>query len=252
MRVDPLRVKDIITQVSQKTILPRFNKLGPKQVYKKDHGEIVTIADLEAEKELNSLLKSLLPNSSIIAEETIASHPWNCQNLSLENPIWIIDPLDGTSNFTNGKACFSIIISLIYYGKIEASWIHDPISSSTIFAVRDEGCWEEETKLNLKKFARIEEMTGSFPRGLTHTLRKLKFKGKKGIPNLIDRYRCVGREYMDLARGKLNFLYYSGELKPWDHAAGILIYREIGGYDALLNNKISYDPLSKKCNDKFT
>ena len=88
-------------------------------------------------------------------------------------------------------------------------------------------------------------MSGSFPRNLTRRLREDRASGMPGIPNLVDRYRCVGREYMDLARGKLNFLRYGGQLKPWDHVPGILINREIGGFDALIETGEPYSTKSK-------
>ncbi len=57
------------------------------------------------------------------------------------------------------------------------------------------------------------------------------------------RYGCTGREYMDLGMGKLHFAYYAKRLKPWDHAAGVLIHLEAGGYSALCSSPLGSSPL---------
>ena len=84
------------------------------------------------------------------------------------------------------------------------------------------------------------QMIGSLKRSTRHKLDERRANGERGLPSIIKRYRCVGREYMDLVRGKFDFASYSGTLKPWDHAAGIMIYKEAGGVDSMLDTGTPY------------
>ena len=86
------------------------------------------------------------------------------------------------------------------------------------------------------------KMEGSLGHG---PRKRLTARGKTGdgeIPARMVRYRCVGQEYLDLARGRLHFARYGGQLKPWDHAAGVLLHREAGGFSALVEGPAPYSP----------
>ena len=250
MIVDPIQVKKVIRQVAKEEILPHFQNLQSSQIHEKADGETVTSVDINTESRLSAEFNILIPDSEILGEEGFAKRPKKLEYFQ-DKTVWIIDPLDGTHNFVSGKKCFAVIVTLICNGSIEASWIHDPNRDITIYAVRREGAWKNNEKIRIKRIddtLPIEKMVGSFPKKLTDALLKNKKRGEKGIPNLIKRYRCVGIEYMDLVEGKIQFLRYSGQLKPWDHSAGVFIYREIGGYDALLDPVTRYQPLKDNAN----
>jgi len=240
MQIDPHQVTDIIRRIAVEEVMSRFRQLANHEVSEKAAGEIVTIADTEAERRLGEEFMTLLPGSKIVGEEGAATNPDSLKALDDDAPVWIVDPVDGTKNFSEGKPCFAVMAALVNKDQIEAAWIHDPIADSTIHAVSGEGAWENGIRLEQPAARPMEKMTGSFPRNLTRRLRENRNSGISGIPNLVDRYRCVGREYMDMARGKLNFLRYGGELKPWDHTPGILINRELGGFDALVKTGDPY------------
>ena len=85
-------------------------------------------------------------------------------------------------------------------------------------------------------------MAGSLGSGPRNRLMRRHEAGELGLPSKVSRYGCVGHEYMDLARGRLHFARYANRLKPWDHAAGVLVHEEAGGFSGLLDGGDAYAP----------
>ena len=248
MHFDPELVTKIIRETAETEILPRFQRLSEGDISEKSPGGLVTIADIKAEKVLSQRLTNVLQGSVAIGEEGVAADIKTLNFLSDDNPVWIIDPVDGTHNFAHNVPCFGVIVCLVKKGETVAGWIHDPIANTTLSGERGAGAWDQSVGLNgdrsnrihLKSAKSIYQMIGSLKRSARHKLDERRADGETGLPSIIKRYRCVGREYMDLARGKFDFASYSGTLKPWDHAAGIMIYKEAGGLDAMLGTGNPY------------
>jgi len=249
MVIDPWKVLNIIRNVAAEEILPRFRHLAPDDISEKNPGDIVTIADIEAERRLSDELTPLLAGSLVVGEEGVAREPGRIRSIDSEHPVWIVDPVDGTQNFADGKPCFAVMVALCRTGVPEAAWIYDPINDTAIHTIRGQGVWEGQQRIYLPSPVPLSDMQGSLNRRRTNELNRRREAGETGIPHLVKRYRCVGREYMDLARGKLNFLRYGGQLKPWDHAPGVLIHRELGGYDAIAETGKPYQPSDGISND---
>jgi fructose-1,6-bisphosphatase/inositol monophosphatase family enzyme len=248
MRFNPELVTKIIREAAETEILPRFQHLSKGDISEKSPGDLVTIADTETEKVLSQRLTDLLPGSVAIGEEGVAADIETLNLLSDDKPVWIIDPVDGTRNFAHNVPCFAVIVCLVIKGETIAGWIHDPIANSTLSGEQGAGVWDQSGDLNgnesrrihIKPAKSIYQMIGSLKQSARHKLDERRAGGETGLPSIIKRYRCVGREYMDLARGKFDFASYSGTLKPWDHAAGIMIYKEAGGLVAMLGTGNSY------------
>ncbi len=253
MKFDPFDVLSIIQTVARDEILPRFQRLADHEITEKAPGDLVTIADIEAEQRLTIELSALVGGSVVVGEEGVAETPASLTALDGDKPVWIIDPVDGTKNFANGKPCFAVMVALCRHQQAEAAWIYDPINKTAIHAVRGQGAFETNndgtTALRAPERMPVSAMTGSVGPRRTQELMDLRTAGDTSIPALIKRYRCVGREYMDLARGKLQFLRYGGNLKPWDHVPGILIHRELGGYNAMSKTNTPYCISSEKSFD---
>ena len=233
-------VSQIIKDTADIEILPFFNRPRSFQTFTKNSGEIVTSIDLNAERRLTKSLLSLLAGSEVIGEEAASEDALIYDVLQNDKPIWIIDPLDGTRNFTNGKNCFAIIVALCLGGETLAGWIYDPINVKMYSAYKGVGARINGKSLNIKECPELSNMIGSTGQKFSKILEKKA--GKFGIPKRCDRYRCIGREYGDLATGILTFAEYSA-LKPWDHAAGVLIHSEAGGYSAFLSDERHYFPV---------
>ncbi|OHC74322.1 MAG: hypothetical protein A3G18_02955 [Rhodospirillales bacterium RIFCSPLOWO2_12_FULL_58_28] len=237
----------IIRETAASEIMPRFCSLSANDITKKRSGDLVTSADINAEKRLESSLNSLISNSLIVGEEGADADPRRLDALKGEAPVWLIDPVDGTTNFVRGIPCFAVIIAFCIGGETLAAWIHDPIADVTIWAAKGEGAWigkgdgAGKQPIAVTTALSIGQMLGSLNDRMCRKLATLREAGKRDIPTGT-RYGCAGREYMDLGRGELNFSLYGGRLMPWDHAAGVLIHSQAGGYSALTGDGSPYRP----------
>ena len=222
-------VEDAIRLVAAEEIMPRFQVLEAHEVSEKEGGEIVTAADTESERRLEELLIDLVPGSVVVGEEGYAADERVMDRLGGTAPVWIIDPLDGTRNFAAGKEMFCVIVAFVQNGSVDAGWIYDPVADDMMQAVRGGGVRDGRGGILLgPPPPTTPVMRGSVGKRRREKLIEL---GDDNVPRNMVRYRCVGREYMDLTRGNLDFAEY-GSLKPWDHAAGVLFHAEAGGYAA--------------------
>jgi fructose-1,6-bisphosphatase/inositol monophosphatase family enzyme len=228
---DPNRVDQIIRAIAKAEVMPRFRNLDAGDISEKSPKNFVTTADIEAEKRLAQDLTLLIPGSVAIGEESVEDNPGLLNALNNESPVWILDPVDGTGNFAAGKACFALIVAYCVGGETLAGWIHDPINDVTVWAIKGEGAWIGNQRLKIDSAIPINQMSGSLGPRLRH--RMCHTWGYAEDDTRLMRYKCVGMEYLDLARGVLHFARYAGKIKPWDHAAGILIHTEAGGYSQL-------------------
>lgn len=234
MRPNGDRVIQIIREVATAEIMPRFGRLASADVAeKRGPNDLVTVADTAAEAALGAALGDLWPGSALVGEEAVDADARVLDALAGEGPVWVIDPVDGTNNFARGKACFAVIVALCVGGETVGGWIHDPIADRTVWAEKGVGAWLDSgagrSGLRLAAAKPVAAMTGSLGYRWARRVRE-RIRAGAGLPGpRLVRYGCTGREYMDLAAGNLDFAAYS-RLKPWDHAAGVLIYGEAGGY----------------------
>ena len=114
-------IEDICFNVSRNIILPKFKNLSDDDINYKNGSDLVTAADIEAEKELKKNLLKILPTSNFIGEEEYSRNE-NILNFYNEDAYcWTVDPIDGTTNFANGRDKFAIMIALTFKEKILAS-----------------------------------------------------------------------------------------------------------------------------------
>ncbi len=240
MRPDIDRVTRIIRETAAGEIMPRFRALAASDISEKRPGDVVTTADTESEKRLAAALKALSPGSAVVGEEAADADPGLLLALAGDAPVWVVDPLDGTQNFVDGKPCFAVIVAYCLGGRTVAGWIHDPVNDVTAWAAEGEGAWVGGRRVRVARPAPIGEMSGSLVGRLRKRLRA-RANGAFAGARLVH-YRCVGREYMDLAQGTLHFARYGRRIRPWDHAAGVLLHREAGGFSALAGDRSPYRP----------
>ncbi len=231
-----------LRDVAAVEVLPRFRALRAHEVTEKASGDLVTTADVESERALEAALTDLLPGSVAVGEEAAEHNPGVLAALSGDAPVWLIDPVDGTHNFAHGDPRFALIVALVHGGRTRAGWILDPVNDRLAVAEEGGGAWLDGARLQVPRGVAVEAMNGSLARRLRERLAERREKGEAGLPASVVRYRCVGLEYMDLARGALHFARYGGRLKPWDHAAGVLLHGESGGYARLGDGDRDYTP----------
>jgi len=233
---DSDKVIEIIRETAERDILPRFRRLEKHEVMKKNAGEIVTIADIEAEHRLSRRLPELVPGSHVVGEEAVAENPEILDKLAASGPAWLVDPVDGTGNFAAGSPVFGVIVCFLVEGRAMAGWIHDPISGNTAVAYEGEGAWYAGERLSVCPPAPLEAMIGSlnysyFPHEFREAVRQRARRFRE-----LRSYRCAAHDYLSLSRGEKHFSLYR-RLWPWDHAAGVLLLQEAGGYTARLDDR---------------
>jgi len=244
MTVDMGHVTDIIRDVAATEILPRFRKLEGDDVRHKGPGDIVTIADEASERELTRRLTDLLPGSVVIGEEAYAANAKILGRLYEDAPVWIVDPVDGTQNFASGKPIFAVIVALVQRGRTVAGWIHDPIVDRTATGELGGGVWMGDTRLGTAPAAPLAESVGALKNRFFDRRLRDRIEGAKDrLKETFDLY-CAGQEYLRLLTGESHFAMYR-KIMPWDHAAGVMMHAEAGGYSARLDG-MAYAPTDEE------
>lgn len=226
-------VTAVIRETAEAEILPRYRRLRSQDIRQKTGPrDLVTVADLEAEKQLTRRLVDLLPGSRVVGEEAAAENPAILSYLSEDRPVWVIDPVDGTLNFAKGEGAFAVIVALVIGAETVAGWIHEPLTGKTIAARRGEGAWQGTTRMHVARPAPVGDMTCALyigPKRAPALHARLTDIGDRLGPKSFT--SCAGAEYLGLARGTSHYAIFT-RLLPWDHAAGCLIHQEAGGYSA--------------------
>lgn len=249
---DPAVVSRIIREVATAEIMPRFRRLAAHEVSEKSGPhDLVTVADIEAEAALGRALESVAPGVPLVGEEGCARDPRRLEILTRADAAWVVDPVDGTLNFAEGRRTFAVMIALLRQGRTVAAWIHAPASGGEMaIAEKGSGAWSEDEDGNSRRLrvavdAEPEHMIGAL------------YAGRKRAPEIYDRVqalkgmlrrssyiRCVAFEYLALAHGRHHVALFT-RLMPWDHAPGVLMHAEAGGYSARLDG-VAYTPAERK------
>jgi fructose-1,6-bisphosphatase/inositol monophosphatase family enzyme len=225
-------IADIIRQAAESEILPRFRNLTHDQIWEKAPGQIVTEADTAAEHFLHRHLTAVRPGT-LVGEEATAADPSLLDALGRDPVVWVVDPVDGTRNFSKGNPRFAVIVALVVDGETIAGWIYDPLAERMVWAEKGKGAWMQvgrmetggmQTRLGVSSPTSLGAMKGSahFKSPLQSHVAQV---GRRG---------STAHDYVDLVSGQLDFAHFN-RLYPWDHAAGILIHGEAGGYSARMD-----------------
>jgi fructose-1,6-bisphosphatase/inositol monophosphatase family enzyme len=230
MSVDVVRVAGLIRETAEIEILPRFRQLAAGDIREKGPGDLVTVADEAAERRLGPLLRDILPGSNVVGEEQAAAEPGVVRALGRPGDVWVIDPVDGTMNFTQGRDRFAVIVALVRGGTTMAAWIHDPVTGRMAIAEQGAGAWIGDHRL-------ATQPTGPTPRSWSGGLglggldadQRRRIRTLSGPIGRTYGVSCAGHDYLDLAEGRTQFVLFH-RIKPWDHLAGALIVEEAGGH----------------------
>jgi fructose-1,6-bisphosphatase/inositol monophosphatase family enzyme len=226
-------VAKLLRDIARVEVLPRFRQLKSHEVREKSPGDFVTVADEAMEAALAPKLAEMLPGSLLVGEEDCARDPSVIRRLASDQPVWVIDPVDGTANFAEGKEAFCSMMALVERDRVLGGWIYDPVTDTTSYAVKGQGAWSAGKRLA------PPAMPNQF-RGVVAVGSKGDLETAKRVQQRRDRVqqvksvRCAGLDYLRLARGELDFVMFSGVM-PWDHAPGGAVIEELGGYISYFN-----------------
>lgn len=219
-------LRSIFRFVSERVILPRWQNLASSEVEEKAKDDFVTIADKETEVFLTDALSKLAPDIAIVGEEAVHDDPSIMEHLS--GPCWIIDPIDGTSNFARGEGHFAIMVALADAGEAVAGWIYDPRRDRLLSARRGEGAWINGEKLSAATSGEEPATLAAMKRFMLPEQRTLFEAEIEPHYRLVTAPGCAAEQYPLTAMGEHDLAMYERTL-PWDHAAGCLFLNESGG-----------------------
>ena len=217
-----------------KVIIRDFGEVENLQVAKKGPKDFVTKTDKRVEEILIEELSKSKKNYSFITEETGV-----IKNVD-DNNIWIIDPIDGTTNFLHGIPHFAISVALKSNNKIISGIIFDPIKNEMFYAEKNNGSYFNNQRIRVSNKNNLDEcLFGTNIQGV-------KFSNLN--------VRCSGSAALDLAyvgAGRLDG-FFQNNLNIWDIAAGLLIIDEAGGkINNFEDNKISKISLKASSSNIF-
>ena len=222
---------------ASRVLIRDFGEIEKLQVSIKGPNDFVSNADLKAEKIIIEELKKARPFYSIISEED------GSETNKDKNNTWIIDPIDGTTNFLHGVPHFAISIALKSGNEIVSGLIYDPIKDEMFYGEKENGAYFNNQRIRVSKKKDLNSCLfatgGLFKKEIDLTSRK------SGSAALDMAYVAAGR-YDG---------YFQNDLNLWDIAAGIIILKEAGGVineiDLSRNKNIEIRASSIAINDKM-
>ncbi|MEO0644408.1 MAG: inositol monophosphatase family protein [Pseudomonadota bacterium] len=219
-------IRDLMRFAATRSMLPRFRALAEDEIEMKGEDDPVTVVDREIEAFLTEALTKLAPGVSVVGEEAVAADKAVLGHLS--GSCWIIDPLDGTANFTEGREPFGIIIALADAGRTVAGWIYDPNQDRLCHARSGEGAFVNGERIAASPTGSTPEVV-SISRMFLTPEEAVEIDAKLAPHyTLVDIPRCAAEQYPRLALGVNDASSFHRTL-PWDHAAGALWLNEAGG-----------------------
>ncbi len=237
MQYDLNTLSRILIDVAQQELMPRFNKIGHS--FKAD-GSFVTEADLAAQAAIQQALKAQYPDIPFLGEEM----PEAEQQALIENPgdgLWILDPLDGTSNYASGIPYFAVSLALLDRDGIRLGIVYAPSYDECFTAARGQGSYLNGRRLG-------DDLPGSPLKkgiGLVDYKRlpaELAGRLAQNAPYSSQRsFGSVALDWCWLAAGRCH-VYLHGKQRIWDYGAGELIHREAGGHSTTLDGERLFQP----------
>lgn len=218
-------------------LLSRFNRVD---VQIKADGSLLTEADHAMQARMQGDLYALFPDDVMLGEEMDASEQRGLLS-SAERGVWVLDPLDGTSNFASGIPYFCVSLALLVRGAVELALVYDPVRRELFVARAGAGAW-----LNGKPLGQRRPLTP-----LHKGIGLVDYKRLSGelARRLVDAapyssqrsFGSVALDFCWLAAGRVH-VYLHGRHNLWDYAAGLTILHEAGGHSVTLEG-VSRPPL---------
>jgi myo-inositol-1(or 4)-monophosphatase len=209
------------------TVLLRLQKqVHSLHVVKKKENDFASIADKAAEQEIINVINKAHPEHAILGEES------GLVGDTSSDHVWVIDPLDGTTNYIHGIPHYCISIALQIKGETHHALIHDPVRDETFYASKGQGAYLNDTKLRMDLKAELHGslIATGFPFRNRDVFNKYMLQFKSIYKSVGD-VRRAGSAALDLAyvaSGRVDGFWEMG-LEKWDMAAGALIVKEAKG-----------------------
>lgn len=230
-------VLELMVDVAEQVINPRFRALAGGEVDEKTPGDFVTVADREAEELLTAALVQHYPDCLVVGEEASFARPELIGQLAGAEHAFTVDPVDGTGNFVKGSPRHAVMIAEVRRGEVTRSWIWQPQFEVAWVAERGAGLTRNGVPVS-------RGPARDLPLGATSRHYWHGFDGDGTLSPVVDATFCAGVDYPMMLTGELDYLLYLRP-KPWDHLPGLLMVRETGGTTLEVNGH-PYGPATPK------
>lgn len=220
-------VAALLRRVAAEVVMPRFGQLAAEDVHEKTPGELVTVADREAEEHLSAGLTAILAEARVVGEEACAASPVLVDTLA-SGLVWVVDPIDGTANFAAGRGPFGLMVALLNDGEAIASWIYDPLGDRLCHAARDYGASIDGVPFRARPSGRSKAVASLATQFMTPAVREVLESRARAAYDLAPIPRCAAEHYPRVALGENDVALFQRTL-AWDHAPGALFLTEAGG-----------------------
>lgn len=234
-------VAALMREAASRFIMPRYGRLAAHEHEEKAAGEDVTIADRESEAFLTEKLAALIPGSKVVGEEACAADPAMLDTIG-DGAVWLIDPLDGTTNFKNAKGPFGVMVALLEGGETHGAWILDPRRPRLVHAHRGAGAYVDGDRVHSCGSGQAQPVAAISTLFLPGEERTEIEARAVGRFEMVSIPRCAAEQYPRLVLGENDLTLFWRTL-PWDHAPGTLFLEEAGGRIARLDGS-PYRPAS--------
>jgi len=222
--VDPVDTDAVLTllqEVADEVITPRFRDLSSGEVSEKNPGDLVTVADHEAEEMITKALTAAYPDAVVLGEEASAGDPDLEKRFRAADHAFTVDPVDGTKNFVHGSRDHAVMVAEVKSGSVVRSWIWQPQHGAAYVAERGAGAWRNGERLE-------RPPVGERIRGVT-SRRSWVGRALGTLTRLELTWVCCGVDYPKLVEGAADYAIYH-KSSPWDHGPGSLLLSEAGGF----------------------
>ncbi|MFF3670961.1 inositol monophosphatase family protein [Microtetraspora malaysiensis] len=223
------QVTEILLEAAEVAILPRFRALAEGEVAEKSPGDVSTVADREAEELISRRLRGVL-DAPVVGEEAASDDAGLVTALREAPAAWLVDPLDGTSNFVAGRPEYAVMAALVREGETVAAWIVRPTEGRVYVAEKGAGTWRDGIRVR-REPAPVDpaKLHGAvLTRFLDPRARARVEAAAPRFATLGPGTACAGVDYPRLLDGDQDFVLFRRTL-PWDHAPGVLLLTEAGG-----------------------
>ena len=236
--VDVDAVSALVRRVAADIVVPAWQALAASDIDEKSPGEWVTRVDRDAETALTWGLQELLPGAPVVGEEAASADPSLTGQLAHSDIAWLVDPLDGTSNYIAGSDQYAIMVALVRRQQTIAAWILQPATSRLYVAEAGAGTWRNGSRLSRPPGpATVSQLRGAvLTRFLSGEQRAAVAAAEPQFASIGPGRSCAGIDYPDIAEAGQDFCLFWRTL-PWDHAPGALILTEAGGTAAHLDGR---------------
>jgi len=205
----------------------------PRQIQSKGWRDLVTDADVEAQRIITTIIRGRFPDHAFLAEE-------DDPTLSTVGSVrWIIDPIDGTSNFSRQVPIFSISIAAVAAGAVVAGVVYDPLRDEMFSAAANQPTTLNSQPVHASQVQELIQAIIAFDWSRNPVDRQLTLELLNRLAHQVHTIRAVGSAALGLAWvacGRLD-AYFNAHMKPWDAAAGLLLVQQAGGQLTNLQNQ---------------